>query len=119
MTAAAEERKPAQEGALRIALAPVSSASRSLPTEVVESGACSAEMDPQSLRELVQTEARRARIDEKLALAIWNQESSNGANLNSPRGARGPMMLMPQTAAQYGVKDICNPVEMYTDRCCS
>ncbi|WBK02248.1 lytic transglycosylase domain-containing protein [Methylocystis parvus] len=68
-------------------------------------------MDSQSLRGLVQTEARRAGVDEKLALAILDQESSNGANLNSPRGARGPMMLMPQTAAQYGVKDICNPVE--------
>ena len=68
-------------------------------------------MDPQSLRELVQTEAKRAGIDEKLALAILDQETSNGANLNSPKGARGPMMLMPQTAAQYGVKDICNPIE--------
>jgi soluble lytic murein transglycosylase-like protein len=68
-------------------------------------------MDPQSLRDLVQAEARGAAVDEKLALAILDQESSNGANLNSLRGARGPMMLMPQTAAQYGVKDICNPAE--------
>jgi soluble lytic murein transglycosylase-like protein len=68
-------------------------------------------MDSQSLRSLVQTEARSAGIDEKLALAILDQESSSGANLNSPKGARGPMMLMPLTAAQYGVKDICNPVE--------
>lgn len=109
--AAADERKPGSAGAVRVALAPASSASRSLPTEPVESGACSAEMDSQSLRGLVQAEAQRAGIDEKLALAILDQESSNGANLSSPRGARGPMMLMPQTAAQYGVKDICNPVE--------
>jgi soluble lytic murein transglycosylase-like protein len=68
-------------------------------------------MDPQSLRELVRSEARRAGVDEKLALAILGQESSEGANVNSPKGARGPMMLMPETAAQYGVKDICNPVE--------
>jgi len=109
--AATDGRKPAAEGTVRVALAPVSAASRSLPTEPVDSGACSAEMDPQSLRELVQAEAKRAGVDEKLALAILDQESSNGANLNSSRGARGPMMLMPQTAAQYGVKDICNPVE--------
>ncbi|MGC1862470.1 MAG: lytic transglycosylase domain-containing protein [Methylocystis sp.] len=82
-----------------------------MPTDAGEPGACSAEMDSQSLRELVQTEARRAGLDEKLALAILESESSNGANLNSPKGARGPMMLMPRTAAQYGVKDICNPVE--------
>ena len=106
-----EERKPAPQGAVRIALAPVSGAPRSLPTESVEPEACSAEMDPQSLRELVQTEARRGGVDEKLALAILESELSNGANLNSPKGARGPMMLMPRTGAQYGVKDICNPVE--------
>src|SRR5208283_5088621 len=109
--AAADERKPAPEGTARVALPPVSAAPRNLPTEPVDSGACSAEMDPQSLRELVQAEARRAGVDEKLALAILESESSNGADLNSPRGARGPMMLMPQTAAQYGVKDICDPVE--------
>ncbi|GLI95216.1 lytic transglycosylase domain-containing protein [Methylocystis echinoides] len=68
-------------------------------------------MDSQSLRGVVQTEARRAGVDEKLALAILDHESSSGANLNSQRGARGPMMLMPQTAAQYGVKNICNPIE--------
>jgi soluble lytic murein transglycosylase-like protein len=109
--AAADERNAAPEGAVRVAFAPVSGAPRSLPKPPVESGACSAEMDSQSLRDLVQTEARRAGIDEKLAMAILDQESSIGANLNSPKGARGPMMLMPQTAAQYGVKDICNPVE--------
>ena len=109
--AAADERKPAPEGSVRVALAPVSAAPRSVPTATAESGACSAEMDGESLRELVQTEARRAGVDEKLALAILESESSNGANLNSLKGARGPMMLMPQTAAQYGVKDICNPVE--------
>jgi soluble lytic murein transglycosylase-like protein len=109
--AAAGERKPAPAGAVRVALAPGSDAPRSLPAEPVESGPCSAELDSQSLRDLVQTEARHAGVDEKFALAILDQESSSGASLNSPRGARGPMMLMPQTAAQYGVKDICNPVE--------
>ena len=101
--AAADERKAAPEGAVRVAFAPVSGAPGSLPKAAVELGACSAEMDPQSLRALVQTEARAAAVDEKLALAILDQESSTGANLNSPKGARGPMMLMPQTAAQYGV----------------
>ena len=104
---------------MRVALAPAPACRANSPTELLNSAACSAEMDPQSLRELVQTEAKRAGIDEKLALAILDQETSNGANLNSPRGARGPMMLMPQTAAQYGVKDICNPSRMSTGRCCS
>lgn len=109
--AAANGRKSATAGAVKVALTPASAAPRSIATEPLESAACSSEMDSQSLRGLVQTEARSAGIDEKLALAILDQESSSGANLNSPKGAHGPMMLMPQTAAQYGVKDICNPVE--------
>jgi soluble lytic murein transglycosylase-like protein len=68
-------------------------------------------MDDESLRELVQTEAKRLGVDEKLGLVILNLESKDGASLNSSSGARGPMQLMPATAAQYGVKDICNPVE--------
>jgi len=110
---AAEEVNAAPEGAVRVALAPSRSGadSRHSAQPVGAAAGCTSEMDPQSLRELVSTEARRAGVDEKLALAILDQESSSGVNLNSPKGARGPMMLMPDTAAQYGVKDLCNPVE--------
>jgi len=72
---------------------------------------CSAWMDAASLRALVRQEARKQGVDEMAALAILNQESTDGEQVNSPKGARGPMQLMPATAAQYGVKDICNPVE--------
>jgi hypothetical protein len=72
---------------------------------------CSAWMDAASLRDLVRQEARKQGVDEKAALAILNQESTDGEQVNSPKGARGPMQLMPATAAEYGVRDICNPVE--------
>ena len=72
---------------------------------------CSAWMDAASLRDLVREEARKQGVDEKAALAILNQESTDGEQVNSPKGARGPMQLMPATATQYGVRDICNPVE--------
>jgi len=75
---------------------------------------CSAWMDAASLRDLVRQEARKQGVDEKAALAILSQESTDGEQVNSPKGARGPMQLMPATAAQYGVKDICNPVENVT-----
>jgi soluble lytic murein transglycosylase-like protein len=68
-------------------------------------------MDAASLRDLVREEARKQGVDEKAALAILSQESTDGEQVNSPKGARGPMQLMPATAVQYGVKDICNPVE--------
>lgn len=70
---------------------------------------CDAVINDDALRELVQQQAREIGVDEKLALVILNLESRNGAEVNSPKGARGPMQLMPATAAQYGVKDICDP----------
>ena len=72
---------------------------------------CESAMDDASLRDLVEREAASVGVDEKLALTILSLESNDGAALNSRKGARGPMQLMPDTAAQYGVRDICNPVE--------
>lgn len=76
-----------------------------------DSGLCESVMDDASLRELVAKEAAAIGVDEKLALTILAAESNDGASVNSDKGARGPMQLMPETAAQYGVRDICNPVE--------
>ena len=72
---------------------------------------CEGAMDDASLRELVRREAANVGVDEKLALTLLSLESNNGADLNSGKGARGPMQLMPDTATQYGVGDICNPAE--------
>ncbi|RNJ48211.1 lytic transglycosylase domain-containing protein [Methylocystis hirsuta] len=68
-------------------------------------------MDDASLRDLVAREATSVGVDGKLALTILSLESNDGADLNSRKGARGPLQLMPSTAAQYGVHDICNPAE--------
>jgi hypothetical protein len=70
---------------------------------------CDSVIDDKALRELVRRQAREIGVDEKLALVILKLESKDGADVNSPKGARGPMQLMPATAAQYGVQDICNP----------
>jgi soluble lytic murein transglycosylase-like protein len=86
----------------------------SLETATVRiSGAsdCEAAMNESGIRDLVRAEAAKQGVDEKLALAIALQESRFGVELNSPKGARGPMQLMPGTAAMYGVTDVCNPVE--------
>jgi soluble lytic murein transglycosylase-like protein len=68
-------------------------------------------MNESGVRDLVRAEAAKQGVDERLALAIALQESRFGVDLNSPKGARGPMQLMPATAAMYGVTDICNPVQ--------
>jgi soluble lytic murein transglycosylase-like protein len=68
-------------------------------------------VDPQTVRQLITTETARQGVDVRLALAIADQESGFGSHLNSPAGARGPMQLMPATAARYKVADICDAAQ--------
>ncbi|MCJ9720002.1 lytic transglycosylase domain-containing protein [Agrobacterium sp. SHOUNA12C] len=65
-------------------------------------------VDGETIRQLIAKEAERQGVDARLALAIADQESGFGARVNSPAGARGPMQLMPGTAARYNVSDICD-----------
>ncbi|MGO4450440.1 lytic transglycosylase domain-containing protein [Phyllobacterium sp. TAF24] len=69
------------------------------------------EIDPVAVKSMIEVEAQRQNADAKLALAIADQESGFGANVNSSAGARGIMQLMPATAAQYGVTNICDAVQ--------
>lgn len=63
---------------------------------------------PEAIKEMIRQESERQGVDARLALAISDQESGFGRNVNSPAGARGPMQLMPATAARYDVTDICD-----------
>lgn len=63
---------------------------------------------PETIKDMVRQESERQGVDARLALAISDQESGFGRNVNSPAGARGPMQLMPATAARYDVTDICD-----------
>jgi soluble lytic murein transglycosylase-like protein len=72
-------------------------------------GACDTRIDGGSLRALVWREAQTIGVDPKLGLTILSLESNDGVSLNSDKGARGPMRLIPETAARYGVTDICDP----------
>lgn len=76
------------------------------------SGQCEDDaLSPDTIRNMIEQEAAKQGADARLALAIADQESGFGASVNSSAGARGPMQLMPRTAAHYGVADICNPAE--------
>jgi hypothetical protein len=66
------------------------------------------------IRRLVATIAGLNNVDETLALAIAFVESGFDRQRNSSKGARGPMQLMPSTAARFGVNDVCNAVENIT-----
>jgi soluble lytic murein transglycosylase-like protein len=71
--------------------------------------ACDTRIDAEGLRALVWREAQTIGVDPKLGLTILSLESKDGVSLNSDKGARGPMQLIPETAARYGVADICDP----------
>lgn len=68
-------------------------------------------LSPEEVKSLVVQTARTYRVDEVFATAIAWAESGFDQSRNSPKGARGPMQLMPATAARFGVKDICDPTQ--------
>src|SRR6266404_5197104 len=55
-----------------------------------------------SLNEAVRRETAKYSIDPLLIYAMIAQESGGKARAVSPKGARGPMQLMPTTAARFG-----------------
>ena len=58
-----------------------------------------------SLNEAVLRETAKYNIDPLLICALIEQESGGKARAVSLKGARGPMQLMPATAARFGVRN--------------
>lgn len=61
------------------------------------------------LEEAVYQECARYKIDPALVFSLIWQESGFKLHAVSPKGARGPLQLMPETAAQFGVKNPHDP----------
>jgi soluble lytic murein transglycosylase-like protein len=57
----------------------------------------------------VYRESARYRIDPELVFSLIWQESGGKLHAISPKGARGPLQLMPGTAAKYGVRNPFDP----------
>ncbi|XOK15633.1 lytic transglycosylase domain-containing protein (plasmid) [Agrobacterium tumefaciens] len=68
-------------------------------------------LNTDEIKSLVVQTARKYSVDEVFATAIAWAESGFDQSRNSPKGARGPMQLMPVTAARFGVKDVCDPAQ--------
>lgn len=64
---------------------------------------------PAEITRLVIEAAQRHDVDAEFAVAVATAESRLDRLRNSPKGARGPMQLMPATAERFGVADTCNP----------
>lgn len=69
-----------------------------------------APIDPAGIKALVEEAANRNGVDPAFAIAVVAIESNFDRDRNSPKGARGPMQLMPATAARFGVNDVCDPI---------
>jgi soluble lytic murein transglycosylase-like protein len=61
------------------------------------------------LAEIVRDAARRHSVDEDLLHSVIAAESNYDPRAVSPRGARGLMQLMPQTAGSFSVSDAFDP----------
>ncbi|NRQ18881.1 lytic transglycosylase domain-containing protein [Ensifer sesbaniae] len=82
---------------------------RSSANEVHECGP--SPLNAEEIKSMVVQTARKYSVDEVFATAIAWAESGFDQSRNSPKGARGPMQLMPATAARFGVKDVCDPAQ--------
>lgn len=65
---------------------------------------------PATWEDLIQFEARKAKVPPALALEVARQESLFNPEAVSPKGARGLFQLMPATAQELGV-DPADPVQ--------
>ncbi len=61
--------------------------------------------------DLVVTLAGKHRLDWRLVAAVMSAESNFDPRAVSPKGARGLMQLMPETARMYSVNDVYDPAQ--------
>ena len=88
---------------IEVSLAKPDTGSTVAVSQVVPIGSLVARNQP--LNEAVLRETAKYSIDPLLIYALIEQESGGKVRAVSPKGARGPMQLMPGTAARFGVRN--------------
>jgi soluble lytic murein transglycosylase-like protein len=64
---------------------------------------------PEQLSTLIDQAAQRESVEANLIRAVIKKESGGRACAVSPKGAKGVMQLMPDTATELGVADVLDP----------
>ena len=78
--------------------------SSSVPVDLAGGGA-------KAVAPLIEQVSKEQAVDAGLIYAVVAAESNFNANAQSPKGARGLMQLMPDTAQRFGVTDVWNPLQ--------
>ena len=73
------------------------------PTRSAKIAYFGAKATPATLEEAIQSASRDSGLDASLIRAVIHAESGGDSSAVSPKGAIGPMQLMPDTAAELGV----------------
>lgn len=81
------------------------------PVQDVQQPAAQAQMAPADFQPIINQAAAKYGLDPRLLSAQIKAESSFNPRAVSPKGARGLMQLMPDTAAELGVADPFDPVQ--------
>ncbi|MGD9581045.1 MAG: lytic transglycosylase domain-containing protein [Vampirovibrionia bacterium] len=68
-------------------------------------------LKPETMINLIQSNAKKYGVDPKLVNAVIKNESGYNANACSSQGALGLMQLMPDTARSLGVTDLTDPAQ--------
>jgi len=80
------------------------------PVQAAEAGTgAGKELSAMPYAKLIDAAARKQHLDSALIHAVIATESAYNPKAVSPRGARGLMQLMPDTARRYGVSDVLDP----------
>lgn len=92
---------------LKVSGVPVETAGRPAPRgrKLVKLASAQWKSGKSELRDAIFMEAARYNIDPYLVFALVEQESGGRLGAVSPKNARGPMQLMPGTAARFGVRN--------------
>ena len=106
------EAAPAQNTAVvpaQNAIAPTANTAAAAPAIVAAASQPRPTMTQEQIEQVVREIASKHQLDPDFVASVIKAESDFKTRAVSPKGAQGLMQLMPQTAAQLGVKDAFDP----------